>query len=58
MSTETVIVRFRGKAYAISRKHAAMLVKRRHLHRDALGRICMDEDRCIEVVGEPIEAKP
>ena len=48
-----VRVRFRGQYYAITRKHASMLSKRRHLYRDPLG-LYVEDHRCIEVIGEPI----
>lgn len=56
MSEQThVRIRFRGATYAVTRKHAAVLARRKHLRRDILGALVMDDDRCIEVIGEPIK---
>lgn len=53
-TADRVRIKFRGKTYAVTRKHAAVLVKRRHLYRDPLGVLYMQDDRCIEVVGDPV----
>jgi hypothetical protein len=58
-----VDVRFRGQVYRVGIDHAHMLSKRGHLRSHTSGHPArvtyyMDDDRCIEVVGEPLEVTP